>query len=199
MGADFEMAMAMFLKDDIPQDILAAFQYMVAQDNDGATDAPLANPFSEADFPSAYSEGGLSGWFPSYHPSTDYPPIYAGLRMHTNDPEEFMLGNQYGGWYTHFPGEYGAALRKVYRYNRSANEGGEPVYTWMLSFRVESDLDAIGDYWDLASTLARYSESEGFVGYCRFVYADTPTLFYFRNGKLLVYDVPWVPENLKSD
>jgi hypothetical protein len=196
MGADFEMAMAVFLKDDTPQDILAAFRCMVARDNDGTTGEPPTNPFSEADFPSAYRAGSLSGWFQWYHPATDYPPTYSHseLRVHTNDPEEFMLE----GGYTHFPGEYGAALRKVYRYNRSVNEGAEPVYTWMLSFRVASDVHEFGDYWEFASTVARYSESEGFVGYYRFDYADTPTLFYCKNGKLLSYDVPWVPENLKT-
>ncbi|HKP54632.1 MAG TPA: hypothetical protein VJ183_18500 [Chloroflexia bacterium] len=116
MGIDFEMAMAVFLKDDIKPEVLAAFQFMVSQ-NGNAKEEPPPNPFPKEDFLGYYNNEILVRWFSSYEPSTNHPESISGLRL--RDPEGYL----YGGGATEFPGEYGAILRKVYRYNLPANQG----------------------------------------------------------------------------
>ena len=192
MGIDFEMAMAVFLKDDIPPEILDGFRFMFRGDTSEATndERPL-NPFPNDAF-LASADGRLLQWSSSYRPASEYRESVSGLRLY--DPEGYL----YGGGGSTFPGEFGAQLRKVYRHNLPANLGGAPVYTWTLSFRVQEDMDGFDYQMDFANTLVRYSTSEGLVGYFRFEYDKTPTLLYCKDGTLYAYEVPWNTERLQS-
>lgn len=191
MGIDFEMAMAVFLKDGIEPEVFAAFRYMVGKYGD-TKEEPPSNPFPEEFGMGNDKDGRLMRWFGSYEPSTNYPETVDGIPI--RDTEGYM----YDGGATEFPGEYGAILRRVYRYNLPAIQGNAPVYSWMLSFRVAGDMDVFGNYIDFANALAEYSATEGLVGYYRFEHDNTPTLLHCRNGELFAYEVDWDPAQLKS-
>lgn len=91
-----------------------------------------------------------------------------------------------------YPGEAGSALKYVYRYE----VGERKVYRHTLSFRGEVSLDVLAEYLMWLCWLARYSESEGCVGYYRATTADElapPELLYFRDGKLGLLTVEGEP------
>lgn len=103
-------------------------------------------------------------------------------------------GFGYDGGTARFPGEFGATLRKVYTHGI----GTDIHYSWTLSFKLDSSLDGLWETIMFAKVIARYSATEGYVGYFRSEYDETPTLLYCRKGKLYVYDVEWQPEKLQS-
>jgi hypothetical protein len=84
-----------------------------------------------------------------------------------------------------FPGEGGAALRRVSRYDRPMSGGGDPVFFYTFSFRCEDRDDGITNFLIFLDWLAPNSQTQGFVGYWQYEYDEHPQLLYVQGDSLL--------------
>jgi hypothetical protein len=96
---------------------------------------------------------------------------------------------------THLPGNQWTVFRQAYRYTQH----GVDQYRWTLSFRREMlDDEFYEDWWQLADWLARWSETQGFVGYYREEFNRSPTLIYFLDGQAAIVEVTAEPVPLSA-
>ncbi len=114
-----------------------------------------------------------------------------------NPPEHFFFkGNKWRNMLQphsgdpRFPGEFGSALRKAYRYTQF----GVDVYRHTLCFRCcLLDDDFYDIWWGFCQWIAPHCESVGCVGYYREQSEWQPTLVYFRDEKVYVCQVQQTP------
>jgi hypothetical protein len=118
-----------------------------------------------------------------------------GLQQHEFDdlPKHVFFDDEYWdstlhGELSSFPGEGGAALRRVTRYMRPITQGGDNVYFHTFSFRCESKDDGLASFDALLDWLAPHSHTQGFIGYLEYEDDKQLDLLYFLNGALAISD-----------
>ena len=93
--------------------------------------------------------------------------------------------------YSCAPGLVYSEFRKAHRYEQD----NVLVYYYTFSFRrcMHDDVEFNISLWSFLNWLARYSDTEGFIGYYREEFTLHPTLMYFKNGKVYKLEVKGEP------